>query len=110
MSTAPQQQTAEASEVRNVAVDMRGRLDSGELLTGTPVVTEIGSSDLTFSNKAVNTVAKVIRGATVPIGQAVLFKITGFVAGANYRLKISIGTDAVPAQTLIEFIRIRVYE
>ena len=107
MSTAPQVQTTDVGEVRLVSVDLRGKLDSGELLTGTPTITEAGSSDLTLSNKSVNTTAKVIRGSTVPIGMAVTFKALGWVAGATYRIKISVATDATPPQTLVEHVTIK---
>ena len=102
MSTAPQRPSASVGSVRNIAVSFSGKLDSGELLTGTPTITEDTTTDLTISSKAVNTVAREINGVTVPIGEAVQCNVLGFVA-ANfpYTLNISVGTDATPAQTLI---------
>lgn len=99
MSTAPQIGIAIAGETRNVAISFASLLDSGELLTGTPTVTE-DVGDLTITSKQVNTVALTINGATVAIGKAVQFSITGQVAGTTYTITAQCGTDATPAQTL----------
>lgn len=107
MSTAPQVRTVDQAEVRNVAVDLRGKLDEGELLVGTPTVTEVTSTDLTISNNTINSDAETIMGLVVPAGQAVLFRVSGFIPGAVYRIKIHATTDASPAQTLIEHITIK---
>lgn len=90
-----------ASEVRNVAVSFVDELDSGELLTGTPTVAEVTTSDLSLTNKAVNTAALTISGKAVAIGQAVQFKVSGGTAGTTYTIKVTVSTDATPAQTLI---------
>lgn len=105
MSTAPEIQEKTVSEVRNVAVSFSGKLDSGELLTGTPVLSVIDPSvspeDITLSNPIVNTAILTINGVSVPIGEAVQFKVTGgTVANTPYTLGINCGTDATPAQTL----------
>jgi len=105
MSTAPEIQEKSVSEVRNVAVSFSGKLDSGELLTGTPVLSVISPSvspeDITLSNPIVNTAALTISGVSTPIGEAVQFKVTGgTVANSPYILGVSCGTDATPAQTL----------
>jgi len=98
--TAPKVRTKTVSEVRNVAVSFSGKLDSGELLTGTPVVTELTTSALTFSNEVVSTAILSIDDIDVPIGEAVQFKVTGGLAGIDYTIQISSGTDSSPAQTL----------
>lgn len=111
MTKAIQRPTKTASEVRNVAVSFSGKLDDGELLTGTPTVTEVSPSSpqaLSFSNIAVNTAALTINGVTVPIGEAVQFSLSGGVANTAYTIKIAVGTDATPAQTLYGSIDIRV--
>ena len=41
------------------SVSFADRLDSGELLTGTPTVAEIASADLTIDNVAVNSASIV---------------------------------------------------
>lgn len=85
---------------------MRGKLDVGELLTGTPTITEltdgVASSDLSFSNQAVNTAALTINGQSVAAGQAVQFKVSGGVNGQTYTIRITVATNATPAQTLQE--------
>lgn len=79
-----------------------GQLDSGELLTGTPTVAEETTSDLTLANKAVNTAELTLNQATVAIGQAVQFSVSGQLrANSPYTITITVGTDASPAQTLV---------
>ena len=53
-----------------------------------------------FANKAVRTEALTINGATVAIGEAVQFTITGGTAGQLYAVTIVVGTDSTPAQTI----------
>ena len=98
---ADQVQCKTASEARNVAVNFQGKLDSGELLTGTPTVVEVTTSDLTIDNVAVNTAALTIDGVSVAIGEAVQFRVSGGNAGTDYTIRIDVGTDASPAQTLV---------
>ncbi len=102
MSTAPQRPNAAVGATRNIAFSFSGELDSGELLTGTPTITEDTTSDLTISNKVISTTSLEINNITVPAGEAVQCAVTGFVA-ANfpYTLNISVVTDSTPAQTLI---------
>ena len=88
----------EESEVRNVAVDFTDELDAGELLTGTPTVTE---ATLTIGNIAINTAPLTINGRTVAIGAAVQFNVSGGTATTTYDIKVSVDTDATPAQTLL---------
>ena len=95
------------SEVRNVAVSFVGKLDDGELLTGTPLVVEITSTDLTLVNKVISTAALTINGKSVAIGEAVQFKVSTPKANINYDVRLTATTDSTPAQTLIATIRIR---
>ena len=108
-SKCPQRVCMTDAETRAVKVSFASDLDSGELLTGTPTITEITTTDLTLANKAVSTAALTILGKTVATGAAVQFTVTGGTAGSVYDVKINVGTDATPAQTLeavveIEFI------
>ena len=75
-NTAPQRHTKTVTEVRNVAVDFLGLLDDGELLTGTPTVVEVTTTDLTLASKAVNATALTINGVDCIAGQAVTFKVS----------------------------------
>jgi hypothetical protein len=106
-NTVPHQRTKTAAEVRNAAVSFVGKLDSGELLTGTPTVT-VSPSGPTLSNKAVNTAQLTIDGQTVAIGQAVQFSVSGGTAGTSYVITVQCGTTATPAQTLEAFCNLKV--
>jgi len=82
------------------AVSFAGQLDEGELLSGTPIVTEQTTSDLTISNVAVNTTVLTISNKSVAIGQAVqCFVIGQKVANSPYELSVIATTDSTPAQT-----------
>ena len=89
------------AEIRNAKVNLSSELDTGELFTGTPLVVEEKTSDLTITNKVVNVAEITIERVTVAIGNAVQFKITGGVAGQLYRIRITAITDSSPAQTVI---------
>lgn len=96
-------------DVFNVAVSFAGQLDSGEVLTGTPTITEVTSTDLTISNKAVNSAAITVNGTSVAIGGAVQCKVLGqLLATREYTLKIVAVTDSTPAQTLNRYVKFRV--
>jgi len=107
---APEIQCKADSEERNFAVDFIGRLDAGELLTGTPTVAEIGSSDLAITNVVINTIALTINGVAVAIGQAIQYKVTGGTVGTTYRLLVTALTDASVAQTLKAIVRLEVID
>ncbi len=100
MSLAPQQQSKTASEIRNVSVSFSGKLDSSELLTGTPTVVEVTTSDLTLDNKLVSTAILTINGVSTPVAEAIQFNVAGGTAGTKYTISISCGTNASPAQTM----------
>ena len=93
---APQVPTQSITETRFHAVSFVGKLDTGELLTGTPTVTEIDTAHLTISNKAVNVAELTINGSTVAIGQAVQCKVvsSAMVAGTLYRILVTCTTTA----------------
>lgn len=97
---APQQPEQSINEVRFHAVSFAGKLDDGELLTGTPTITEVDTTDLVITSKAVSTTALVINGVSVPAGMAVQCKIdgSGMTARQAYRVYIQCDTDA--GQTL----------
>ena len=108
-NTAPEIPVLAVGETRNFAVSFVQILDEGESLTGTPTVAEQTTSDLTISSKVVNTAALTIDGKTVPIGHAVQFRISGqVVASSPYTIKITVGTDATPAQTLVKYVQFEV--
>ena len=96
-ATAQQLPSKTVSEEANGSISYVGKLDEGELLTGTPTIDAV--TGLTFSNIAVNIIELQINGKTVPIGMAVQFKVTGGVAGVTYTIPVSCGTNSTPAQT-----------
>lgn len=74
-----------------------GKLDAEELLASIVDIEEENTSDLTITNKTVNTSTLVILGETALAGQAVQFTVSGFlVAGSPYSIKITATTDAEP--------------
>lgn len=96
------------SEVRNLAVDFSGRLDSGELLTDTPTAVD-GSNTITTSSVAVSTTVLTINGITVAVGKAVQFAVDDAgSAGTTYTFKVTVPTDSTPVQTLIANVRLLV--
>jgi len=104
MTTSDHVRYLQAGETRNVKIDYTDKLDSGELLTGTPTITEVTSSDLTLANKAVSTAQLTINGATVAIGAAVQFNVTGGTAGTEYKVKIIATSDDSVAQTFTDYV------
>lgn len=107
-NTAPQRHTKSVSEARNVAIDMRGLLDEGELLTGTPTIVEVTTTDLTLANKAVNGSTLTINGVECTAGQAVTFSVSGGVAGTTYTIRVTVASAASPAQTFVVSVRLAV--
>ena len=96
----PQRWSIRVGDVRTPAMSFVGILESGELLTGTPLVVEETTADLTLTNKVVNTAELTINGKTVAIGQAVQFSVSGhLVANSPYTILVTASTDATPAQT-----------
>lgn len=84
------------NEVRVVSVDMRGVLDDGETLTGTPTVTAPAGSGLVLTNKQVNSSTLVVNNVSCTAGQAVQFKVdaTGATAADRYEVEVLCGTSA----------------
>lgn len=97
---APQIHTKTVSANRNIAFAFDDVLDSGELLTGTPTILEVTTTDLTITNKTVSTAELTIDDIATPLGEAVQCHITGGVANTTYEVLITVTTDSTPAQTL----------
>lgn len=95
-----------AGEVRNVAVDMRGKLDTGETLTGTPTATE-ETGGITTSAAQVNMEAVVVNGRLVPAGQAIQFTADpNEDASGSYEVVVSCATSA--GQVIDGALRLRI--
>ena len=82
-------------------IDFTDSLKDGALLTGTPTVEEVTTSDLAISNNAVNT-------AAVAIGKAVMASIASGTAGTTYTVKVTVSTDETAAQTFVSNYTLRV--
>ena len=109
--TAPERPIAAPGETNNFAVDYSNVLDSGELLTGTPVFTEQTTSDLTIVSPSVSTASLVINGRTVSVGKAAQCNVSGqLVANSPYRIKIEVSTDSSPAQEMVNYVEFPVRE
>lgn len=78
---------------RSAGVDFTDDLDENETLTGTPAITEVGTTHLTLTSKEVNSAVKLISGREVQIGKAVLFKVTGQHINTTYTIHIVITTS-----------------
>lgn len=105
-NTAPETPSVPEGATRNVKVSFQGQLDSGELLSGTPSVAEVTTTDLTITGKALNSETITVNEDTgVLASQAVIFTVTGFdVDNSPYTIKITVDTDA--GQTLIGYTRL----
>lgn len=86
-------------ETRNHALGFIGRLDSGELLTGTPIILEVTTAILTIASEAVSTTTLTIDGTSHTAGQALQCSVTGATAG-EYQILWECATDSSPAQTV----------
>lgn len=99
---AVQVHTQSTGETRNHAVNFQGKLDSGELLTGTPTVVDANPPSpqvLTIDNKKVNTGTITINDVSCVAGEAVQYRVACTTAG-TYNILITCGTTATPAQTV----------
>lgn len=92
--TAPQIRSISLGEERIISVDFMGKLDDGELLTGSPEVSEVGTSFLIISNKSVSSVELVINGVSVPAGGAVQFKVVPGQVVGSYSVDMLCGTTS----------------
>jgi len=75
-------------------IDYTDYLDSTELLTGTPTVAEVTTTDLTLTNKTVNATEVRILERDVAIGKAVQFKVSGQKINTEYSIRVTASTDA----------------
>jgi len=74
-SVAPQVNQMSKNEKAIVSLSMMGKLADGELLTGSPTVSEVDTNHLNITNPQISTVELVINGETVPIGGAILITV-----------------------------------
>lgn len=103
--TAEQLYVVAQGETLTPALGFIDQLRSGELLTGTPTVAEVTSSDLTISNVGLNSGTITVDGVSHAANQAVQWSISGQLAATGkYRIRVTVSTDATPAQTLVGYV------
>ena len=85
-----------------VTFDMTPRLESAELLTGSPSVSDADlTGELSLVNFQVNSVADL--GNEITVGKAVQFQISSSATTeTSYNLDITAVTDGSPSQTLTD--------
>jgi len=76
-----------------VPINYTNHLRSGELLSGTPTIVEVTTTDLTLTNNAVSTTVLVVKNESVTVGMAVQFNMTGQLTGILYRIRVTVSTD-----------------
>ena len=90
------------ADVAAAVADFTPLLRSGELLTGSPAVVETGgTSDLTISNVGLNDSTVSVNGSDCVANAGIQFLVAGGNTATKYVVKMSCGTDATPAQTLV---------
>lgn len=102
----PQRPIISVGDTEKVSINFTDHLDSGESLTGTPTVVEVGTTDLTLASKAVNsaTYVEAHTGDTVAIGKAVQYTVTGgTVVDSPYTISVTVSTNATPARTFVRY-------
>lgn len=93
-NTAPESPVFVETEILKCKVSFATLLDDDEVITGTPLVTEVTTSDLTITSKMANTEVVTIRRKLVAVGKAVMFTLTGqLLTRASYQLKLTVGTS-----------------
>lgn len=95
---APEIHSKSANESRLISIDCSGKLDSGELMTGSVTVPAV--SGITITNEAVNTSTLTINGVSVIAGKAIQMLVSSGTAGNTYTIAATVATDSTPAQTL----------
>jgi hypothetical protein len=102
-NTAPQRPSVPVGSVRNLKINAQGQLDSGELFTAV-LITEVTTSDLTITGKAVSTSTMTVNeDDAVLAGQGFICTVSGMlVANSPYKLKIVGTTDG--SQTIVGYV------
>lgn len=100
--TCDQLPTISVGDIEMLAMDFTKQLDSGELLTGTPLITEVSTTDLALTNKRVSIAELVINKRSTAIGKAVQCLVSGQQA-KTYTIQIVVYTDATPARKFTRY-------
>jgi hypothetical protein len=103
--TCPHPRYKTPSAVKNMAVDMSGHLDDGEILTGTPTVS-VSPSGPTLGSCTINSGPQMVNGQKCPAGTVVKFTASGGTAGVDYAILVSSSTSG--SQTVQGYITLKV--
>lgn len=107
---APEVHDLIAGMTRGARVDFTEHLEEGELLAGTPVVTELTNIGLTFSNLAISIAELTINGRKIPAGKALQLRITApsVTKEVKARVKLEVDTDSTPTNNLLGVIILKI--
>jgi len=97
-----------AGETRTIVVPFIDKLREGEVLTGTPTVTELVTAALTITDVVVTSQDVTIRGQVIDSGKAVQFSVSGGTARTDYTIRVTAAGNSSPIQTLIYDMRLHV--
>jgi hypothetical protein len=107
-----------AAEIRSFSVDFTDKLHNDELLSGDVTVEQIGGTGtLTLSDAEIDADDlslltfpndRIINGRFVKASRSIRFLVAGGTAGQTYTIRVTVGTDATAAQTLISDVQLRV--
>lgn len=106
--TLEQQYDISVGSTEIVSINYTAILDSSEVLTGVPTVSELTTSNLSLGNKLVNTATytEAITGDTVAVGKAVQFTVTTSTAG-SYVIRVTVSSDSTPTRTFVRDLYLR---
>lgn len=107
-NTATQTHEISTREDRNVSVDFRGMLDGAVTLDTLISIEEFASNDLILSSKQISSIELDILDDTVPIGQAVQFKVDATNADYQVTYLVDIHCITTDGQRLEGRIKVRV--
>jgi hypothetical protein len=91
---AKQIQRKSAGEKLQVRVSFVELLPDSDTLTGTPTIVEVTTSDLTLSDKEINSTTITVLGEDVAASKAVTCFASGGTAGTTYTIRVTVNTVA----------------
>lgn len=100
--------TKKAGETRTYIVSFAEKLREHEALTGTPTATELRTSALTITDVDLTVEDWTIMGRRIKAYTAVVFSVSGGTARNDYTIRVEVGTDTSPVQTLQYDMRLKV--
>ena len=89
-------------EVITYGVDFTPLLKASEVLTGTPLAVEVGTSDLTITGILVNTATFLTdEGVTVQVGKGVQLIVSTALTGVTYDITVTATSPAPDSNTRV---------